>query len=72
MFDFALHVGLERGGLDGDWPARLQAIGFSLDDIWDIGAIATFFGLSKRLVTLAGTPPNAEFYLLGRVPWGAT
>ncbi|RMH82331.1 alkylhydroperoxidase [Pseudomonas sp. AOB-7] len=68
MLDFALHVGLERGGLDDDWQARLQAAGFDLDDIWDIGAIAAFFGLSNRLVTLAGTPPNEEFYLMGRVP----
>lgn len=68
MLDFAFHVGLERGGLDGDWQERLQAVGFSLDDIWDIGAITAFFGLSNRLVSLAGTPPNAEFYLMGRVP----
>ncbi|ERI53757.1 alkylhydroperoxidase [Pseudomonas sp. EGD-AK9] len=68
MLDFALHVGLERGGLDDDWQARLLADGFDLDDIWDIGAIAAFFGLSNRLVTLAGTPPNEEFYLMGRVP----
>jgi uncharacterized peroxidase-related enzyme len=68
MLDFAFHVGLERGGLDGDWQARLQAVGFSLDDIWDIGAITAFFSLSNRLVSLAGTPPNTEFYLMGRVP----
>jgi uncharacterized peroxidase-related enzyme len=68
MLDFAFHVGLEGGGLDGDWQARLQAVGFSLDDIWDIGAITAFFSLSNRLVSLAGTPPNTEFYLMGRVP----
>ncbi|VXC40509.1 peroxidase-related enzyme [Pseudomonas sp. 8O] len=68
MLDFALHVGLRGGGLDSDWQTRLLEAGFSLDDIWDIGAIAAFFGLSNRLVTLAGTPPNAEFYLMGRVP----
>lgn len=68
MLDFAFHVGLERGGLDDDWQARLQAVGFSLDDIWDIGAISAFFSLSNRLVSLAGTPPNPEFYLMGRVP----
>lgn len=68
MLDFAFHVGLERGGLDGDWQARLQRVGFSLDDIWDIGAITAFFSLSNRLLSLAGTPPNAEFYLMGRVP----
>ena len=68
MLDFALHVGLRGGGLDADWQTRLLEAGFSLDDIWDIGAIAAFFGLSNRLVTLAGTPPNTEFYLMGRVP----
>ena len=28
----------------------------------------TFLGMSNRLVTLAGRPPNSEFYLMGRVP----
>lgn len=54
--------------LDDAWQARLEAQGFSLDDIWDIGAIAGLFGLSNRLVSMARTPPNDEFYLLGRVP----
>lgn len=68
MLDFALHSGLGVGELDDDWAARLEAAGFTRDDCWDIGAIAAFFGLSNRLVTLAGTPPNPEFYLMGRVP----
>ena len=54
--------------LDDAWQARLEAQGFSRDDIWDIGAIAAFFGLSNRLVSMARTPPNEEFYLLGRLP----
>ena len=60
-----------RGVLDDAWQARLEAQGFSLDDIWDIGAIAGLFGLSNRLVSMARTPPNDEFYLLGRVPRSA-
>lgn len=31
-------------------------------------ASAGFFGVSNRLASLAGTPPNDEFYLMGRVP----
>jgi len=68
MLDFALHIAAQRGVLDDAWQARLEAQGFSRDDIWDIGGIAAFFGLSNRLVSMARTPPNEEFYLLGRVP----
>jgi len=68
MLDFALHCGLDVGELTEEWLARLVEVGFSHSDIWDIGAITAFFGLSNRLVTLTGTPPNPEFYLMGRVP----
>lgn len=68
MLDFALHCGLDVGELTDDWEARLAEVGFTREDIWDIGAITAFFGLSNRLVTLTGTPPNEEFYLMGRVP----
>ncbi|MBR9879444.1 MAG: peroxidase-related enzyme [Gammaproteobacteria bacterium] len=68
MLDFALHCAIDLGELTDEWEQRLQAVGFSRDDIWDIGAICAFFGLSNRLVTLTGTPPNPEFYLMGRVP----
>ncbi|SEL70426.1 peroxidase-related enzyme [Halomonas daqiaonensis] len=68
MLDFAMYCGLEVGELTDEWEARLTEAGFTQDDIWDIGAITAFFGLSNRLVTLTGTPPNEEFYLMGRVP----
>ena len=68
MLDFALHLAAERGVLDDAWQARLEKMGFTLNDSWDIGAIASMFGLSNRLVSMARTPPNDEFYLLGRVP----
>ncbi len=68
MLDFAFHCGLDVGELTDEWQTRLLDAGFTLDDIWDIGAITAFFGLSNRLVTLTGTPPNDEFYLMGRLP----
>ena len=68
MLDFAVHLSFDHGVLDDAWQQRLQGVGFSRDDIWDIGAIAAFFSLSNRLVSLAGTPPNPEFYLMGRLP----
>lgn len=68
MLEFALHLAAQRGVLDDTWQCRLEAQGFTLGDIWDIGAIAALFGLSNRLVSMARTPPNEEFYLLGRIP----
>ena len=67
MLDFTYYLAIECGGLTDEWCAKLQAQGFSMDDIWDMGAIASFFGLSNRLVSMAGTPPNHEFYLMGRI-----
>jgi uncharacterized peroxidase-related enzyme len=68
MLDYTYYLAIECGVLTDQWVAKLQAQGFSLDDIWDMGAIASFFGLSNRLVSMAGTPPNDEFYLMGRIP----
>ena len=68
MLDFALYVSLEAGELNESWVEELEAVGFTREDIWDIGAVCAFFGLSNRMVSLTGTPPNQEFYLLGRQP----
>jgi len=46
--------------------AHLHAQGFSDDDIWDIAAIAAFFGFSNRMAGMMHLRPNAEFYSLGR------
>lgn len=53
MLDFALHSGIDVGEFSPQWQTRLEEVGFTLDDCWDIGAIAAFFGMSNRLVTLA-------------------
>lgn len=47
---------------------ELHAAGFSDDDIWDIGAIASFFGFSNRMAGLMDMRPNEEFYSMGRTP----
>lgn len=46
--------------------ASLHAAGFSDGDIWDIAAIAGFFGFSNRMAGLMDMRPNAEFYTMGR------
>ncbi|MFG1489735.1 peroxidase-related enzyme, partial [Oceanospirillum sp. HFRX-1_2] len=52
MLDFAFYISQEVGELNEEWEQKLQSVGFSQDDIWDIGAITAFFGLSNRLVSL--------------------
>ena len=46
--------------------AKLEARGFSREDIWDIAAITGFYGLSNRMANVIGIMPNAEFYTMGR------
>ena len=68
MLDFALKVSRRAEEVDEDDYRRLNEYGFDDEDIWDIGAISAFFGLSNRLVNLSSMRTNDEFYLMGRVP----
>ncbi len=68
MLDFAMKVCRHSDALDDSDFAAVQAHGFSDEDIWDIGAITAFFGLSNRIANMSGMLPNPEFYLMGRVP----
>jgi uncharacterized peroxidase-related enzyme len=68
MLDFAVKVSQRAYEVgDADYE-QLRGHGFSDEDIWDIGAISAFFGLSNRMVNLTSMRTNDEFYLLGRLP----
>ena len=51
---------------------RLHAAGFNDDDIWDIGAVASFFGFSNRMAGLMDMRPNEEFYSMARTTQDAS
>ena len=68
MLDFAMKVCLRSHEIEEADFAPLHAHGFSDEDIWDIAAITAFFGLSNRMASFSNMMPNAEFYLMGRVP----
>jgi uncharacterized peroxidase-related enzyme len=68
MLAFALKVSLHSSELVDDDYAAVRAHGFSVEDIWDIGAIAAFFALSNRIADLTSMRPNDEFFVMGRVP----
>lgn len=66
MLEFASHVN-EPGFAAGETEIEaLRAAGFADDDIWDVAAIAAFFGFSNRMAGLMDMRPNAEFYSMGR------
>ena len=68
MLDFALKVCLHCNEIDEPDFVALREHGFTDDDIWDIGSITAFFGMSNRLANMSSMRPNDEFYLMGRVP----
>ena len=68
MLDFAVKVSLDSHELNNSDFEEMRQQGFSDEDIWDTGAVSAFFSLSNRMADLTSMRPNAEFYLLGRVP----
>ncbi len=68
MLDYALKVSRQAEKINEQDTAILHEHGFDDDDIWDIGAISAFFGLSNRIVNMSSIRTNDEFYLMGRVP----
>jgi uncharacterized peroxidase-related enzyme len=66
MLDFAMRVAFDSHAIgDADF-ALLSEHGFDQADIWDIAAIAAFFGMSNRMANVTSMRPNDEFYLMGR------
>ena len=68
MLDFALKVSKSSHEISNADIDDMKELGFSNDDIWDIGAISALFALSNRMANLTSMQPNDEFYLLGRIP----
>jgi uncharacterized peroxidase-related enzyme len=66
MLDFAMKVARQAEAVDEADGAVLRGHGFSDEDVWDVAAIAAFFGMSNRLANFASLRPNDEFYALGR------
>ena len=67
MLDFALKVSKSSHEINNADIDDMRELGFSNDDIWDIGAISALFALSNRMANLTSMRPNDEFYLLGRI-----
>ncbi|MDD1534797.1 MULTISPECIES: peroxidase-related enzyme [unclassified Bradyrhizobium] len=66
MLDFAMKVSARAYEVDDSDIADLKGHGFTEEDVWDIAAIAAFFGMSNRLANVTSMRPNDEFYAMGR------
>ena len=66
MIDFAMKVSLAAYSVGEDDFAILSDHGFDQEDMWDIAAISSFFGMSNRLANVTSMRPNEEFYAMGR------
>lgn len=66
MLDFALKVATDSASVSDEDISLVRAEGFSMDDVWDIGSIASFFALSNRMANLTSMRPNAEFFGMAR------
>ena len=66
MLDFAIQVALGSATVGDADISRLEASGFSREDVWDIAAIAAFFAMSNRMANVTAMRANDEFYKMGR------
>jgi len=66
MLAYGMKVAFAAFEVGEEDSAALRLHGFSDDDIWDIGAIAAFFGMSNRMANVTSLRPNDAFYTLGR------
>lgn len=63
---FANRVAMEPATIATEHHEELRSHGLNDEDIWDVGAIASFFALSNRMAHLTEMRPNEEFYSMGR------
>lgn len=66
MIDYAMKISARAYEVGEEDFATLAAHGFTQEDIWDIGAISAFFGMSNRLANMTSMRPNDEFYCMAR------
>ena len=62
MLDFAVKL-TETPHLIGEEDrAGLRRAGFAERDIWDIGAVASFYNMSNRMASAVDMRPNAAYH----------
>jgi uncharacterized peroxidase-related enzyme len=66
MLDFAWKLTESPALIDEPDRASLRAVGFSEEEIWDIGETAAFYNMSNRMAVTTDMMPNREYHKLDR------
>lgn len=66
MLDFTVKLTNEPWAIVEQDRADLRAAGFTDRDIWDVGAVASFFNMSNRMASAVDMRPNAEYHAQAR------
>jgi len=62
MLDFAVKLAAEPWLVEEEDRDALRRAGFSDRDIWDIGAVASFFSMSNRMAFATDMRPNSVYH----------
>src|SRR5271155_1815168 len=62
MLDFAVKLAAEPWLVEEEDREALRRAGFSDRDIWDIGAVASFFAMSNRMAFATDMRPNSVYH----------
>ena len=63
---FAVKMTKEPWAIEDEDRARLREAGFTDRDIWDIGAVASFFNMTNRMAAAVEMRPNAQYHAMSR------
>ncbi|MEL0114349.1 MAG: peroxidase-related enzyme, partial [Rickettsiales bacterium] len=66
MLDFAAKVTEAPHRIEEADRQSLRDAGFNDGDIWDIGAVASFFNMTNRMASAVDMMPNKEYHAQGR------
>lgn len=66
MIDFAVKMTKESYAIEDADRDLLRAAGWTERDIWDIGAVASFFNMTNRMASAVDMRPNPEYHASAR------
>lgn len=66
MLDFTSKLSESPQKVDESDRQALRDAGFSDEEIWDIGAVASFFNMTNRMATAIDMMPNKEYHAQAR------
>jgi uncharacterized peroxidase-related enzyme len=68
LLDYAVKLSTRPQEIAEPDRAKLFAVNFTEEEIWDISSVVAFYALSNRLVHALELIPNDEFFTMGRTP----